>query len=135
MKAFGLIALLFSSLSLAATSKSVITHPVEKTYECAQYTDNKFSEANGFETDNAPIDEITVIHQKTTEFVIDKNKIWEDGTTMVNLSGDSRLNTGSDHNSLFVKKHNEEGTPYFMAFFFDDKAANRAVVLGQCVRK
>lgn len=135
MKAFGLLILFFSSLALASTGKSVNSTFVEKTYECAQYTDNKYSKENGFETDNSPIDEITVIHQKAGEFIIDKNKIWKDGATMVNLSGESRMDNGSNHNSLFLKKENFEGTPYFMAFFFDDKTANRAVVLGQCVRK
>lgn len=134
MKSLGLLILLFSSLSLAATSKSVNTTFVEKTYECAQYTDNSYSKANGFETDNPAINEITVVHQRATEFVIDKNKIWEHGATLPNLSGDSRLNQGSNKEVTFFKKYSGD-IPYFMAFFFDDKAAKRAVVLGQCVRK
>jgi len=135
MKSFGLLILLFSSLAFASVQKGDPTPFTEKTYECAQYTDNEYSKKEGFKTDNPAINEITVIHQSETSFTIDKNKIWDKETVLNSTSENTRGGVGSNTKNLFFKKHNESGNPYFMVYFFDANQANRVVVLGQCTTK
>ena len=135
MKSFGLLILLFSSLAFASVQKSDRTPFTEKTFECKQYTDNKFSSHLGFESDNPANDEVTVVHQKEHTFEIEKNKVWKDGATMSNDVANTKSGYAGNGETIFFKKHNETGQPYFVAFFFDKDEAYRAVVLGQCARK